>query len=212
VGSTVTSDPFFLGLLLIPGSGLQITAVPAADPEFGAVVRAAVTALDADEADPIAWIAARLRAAYPEADVVERHPLAAHGLASTWYAFRDGHQTTRARRRILVVDDDPSLADVIVALIDHERFDVHVAFDGQAALDAIDGWPPDLILLDLHMPVMSGDEFAVRYRQLPGPQAQIVLLTSAVDGSDVADRIAARSFVKKPFDLSVLAALLDRYA
>jgi len=212
VRSSVTTDPRFLGLLLIPGSGLQITAVPAADIEFGAAVHAALDEVEPDDIDPVARVADRLRAAYPNADVIERDPLAAHGWSPAWYAFRDGHRKPRGRRRILVVDDDPSMTDVIVALIDHDRFDVHVAFDGQAALDALDGWPPDLILLDLHMPVMSGDEFAVRYRQLPGPHAQIVLLSSAADGSEVADRIDARSFVQKPFDFSVLAAVLDRYA
>jgi len=212
VGSTVTSDPLFLGLLLIPGSGLQITAVPAADVDFGAAVHAALDSVDPDEADPIEWVAARLRAAYPDADVIERDALASYGLASAWYAFRDGHRRPRGRRRILVVDDDPSMTDVILAVIDRDRFDVHVAFDGQAALDALDGWPPDLILLDLHMPVMAGDEFAVRYRQLPGPHAQIVLLSSATDGSEVADRIEARSFVRKPVDFAELSAMLDRYA
>ena len=212
MGSSVTKDPRFLGLLLIPGTGLQITAVPAADIEFGAAVHAALDAVDSDEADPIAWVADRLRSTYPEADVVARDPLADYGLGSAWYAFRDGHRQPRGRRRILVIDDDPSMTDVIISLIDHDRFDVHVAFDGQAALDALDGWPPDLILLDLNMPVMPGDEFAVRYRQLPGPHAQVVLLTSAGDGAEVADRLEARSFVSKPFDFSVLAAVLDRYA
>ena len=212
MGSTVTTDPLFLGLLKIPGSRLQITAVPAADVEFGAAVHAALDAIDAGAADPISCVADRLRCAYPDVDVIERDPLARYGTTTVWYAFRDGHGKPRARRRILVVDDDPSTVDVIVALIDRDRFDVHVAFDGQAALDALDGWPPDLILLDLHMPVMSGDEFAARYRQLPGPPAQIVLLTSAPDGSEVADRIDARSYVMKPFDFSVLAAVLDRYA
>lgn len=190
----------------------MITSVPSADADFGAAVKAAVTEIDATDASPILGVAERLHGRYPLAELVERHELAGLGKTRLWYAFRDGRGQRTARRRLLIVDDDPSLTDVIVDVIDGGRFEIRSVADGLAALDAIEGWPPDLILLDLQMPIMSGDEFAARYSELPCDHAPLVVLSVAFDAPDRAARMNARSVVSKPCDIADLAALVDRYA
>lgn len=115
--------------------------------------------------------------------------------------------------RILIVDDEAANVDLLRRLLERAGFSrIESTNDSRDAAELYVKFRPDLILLDLHMPVMDGDEFAIRYRQQPGPHAQIVLLTSAADGSEVADRLQARSLVTKPVDFTELSATLDRYA
>ncbi|HET7677699.1 MAG TPA: response regulator [Candidatus Limnocylindrales bacterium] len=165
-----------------------------------------------DEPDPPTAVEAALRAAYPDARLIKRDPLAGFDAEGGWYALRGGVRTRDAVRRILVVDDDPATADVISAALEGRPFEVRCAPDGQAALALIAEWPPSLVLLDLTMPRMSGDEFGDRYRELPAPRAPLVVVSVARDAPMRALRIEARSVVPKPFDLEQLVHLVDRYA
>jgi CheY-like chemotaxis protein len=69
--------------------------------------------------------------------------------------------TKRAQKKklVLIVEDEKSLSDAYSMILSAEGYAVHVATDGQKALDYIQQHQPDLILLDLRMPVMSGIEF-----------------------------------------------------
>ena len=73
-----------------------------------------------------------------------------------------------APRRILVVDDNVDAADSLALLLGMEGHDVRVAHDGPAALAAVEAEPPDLVFLDIGMPVMNGYDVARRLRQRPG--------------------------------------------
>jgi CheY-like chemotaxis protein len=81
-----------------------------------------------------------------------------------------------------------------------------------AALDVIARTPPDVILLDMKMPVMDGWELARRYRQMPGPRAPIVVVTAAQDAASRAAEVAADGHLPKPFDLEDLFRVVDTYA
>jgi two-component system chemotaxis response regulator CheY len=65
---------------------------------------------------------------------------------------------------------------------------------------------PDLVLLDMRMPVMDGWAFARAYRELPAPRAPIVVMTAAPDARHRAAEVEADGFVGKPFDLSELVS------
>jgi CheY-like chemotaxis protein len=113
------------------------------------------------------------------------------------------------RARILVVEDDPSIADVLEMALTDEGFEVvHVA-DGAAALAEAMRTPPTLILLDMRMPVMDGPQFAAAYRQSPPPHAPIVVLTASRDAVSAAEEVEADGVLAKPFDLDDLLALID---
>src|ERR1700716_807626 len=83
--------------------------------------------------------------------------------------------------RILIVDDDESIRQIVRLCLTDEGFQVCEAANGQAALDALPDFQPDLILLDLRMPVMDGWEFARRYRHGPGPHVPIVAFIAALN-------------------------------
>jgi signal transduction histidine kinase len=72
------------------------------------------------------------------------------------------------QRRILIVDDNVDAAESLALLLRMEGHEVRVAHDGPAALAAVDADPPDIVFLDIGMPVMNGYEVAQRLRQRPG--------------------------------------------
>jgi CheY-like chemotaxis protein len=117
--------------------------------------------------------------------------------------------------RVLVVDDDESIRSVVTAALQEEGYEVLEATNGAAALEIVRQHYPVVILLDMWMPVMTGWEFARRYRSLPGPHAPIVVMTAAVDAKRRGAEIAADGVLAKPFELEALldtVASYDRYA
>lgn len=114
-------------------------------------------------------------------------------------------------RRVLVVDDDPHIREVVGVALSDEGYEVLTAEHGAAALVRVASSQPDVILLDLRMPVMDGSEFARRYRQTPGPHAPIVVLTAWRDTEDDGNQVEAEAFLAKPFRLGDLLSIVDRY-
>jgi DNA-binding response OmpR family regulator len=106
--------------------------------------------------------------------------------------------------RILVVDDDADIRQLLVYALSSEGYEVAEAPDGQSAMDLIAHEPPDIIILDMKMPGMDGWEFARLYRQRHNHQASIIVLTAAPDAARRALAVNAESFLSKPFDLDTL--------
>jgi two-component system chemotaxis response regulator CheY len=106
--------------------------------------------------------------------------------------------------RILVVDDDDSIRQIVRLFLEDEGFQVLTVPNGQAALDVLETFRPDIILLDLRMPVMDGYEFVSRYRARPAPHAAIVAFDAALNAELERDRIGAATLLEKPFDLEDL--------
>jgi len=115
---------------------------------------------------------------------------------------------------ILVVDDDAGIRELISDTLGDEGYVVISASDGVAALLMLEEWQPSLILLDLLMPLMDGDEFLRRYRELPGEHVPVVVFSAS--GRNRIGRTAAQAeadaFLAKPFDLDDLLGLVTRFA
>jgi DNA-binding response OmpR family regulator len=109
------------------------------------------------------------------------------------------------RPRILVVDDDETVADVVGRYLERESFDVERVADGESALRAVDARAPDLVVLDLMLPRLSGLEVCrrLRPRRLP-----IVMLTARGEESDriMGLELGADDYVVKPFSPRELVA------
>jgi DNA-binding response OmpR family regulator len=118
--------------------------------------------------------------------------------------------------RVLVVEDDPDLAALEADVLLECGHAVEIASNGREALDAVQRAAPDLILLDMKMPVMGGREFAEEYRRTAANAAPIVVVTAADDAQHRAAEVGASAWIGKPFDPEVLvdkvASLLDRSA
>lgn len=114
--------------------------------------------------------------------------------------------------RVLVIDDDPSIRQVIAYALADEGYQVDEASDGEAALDLVGRQHPDIILLDMKMPGMDGWQFARLYREQYGHQAPIIVLTAAQDASQRGWDVSAESYVAKPFEIEVLVAQVSAIA
>ncbi len=111
--------------------------------------------------------------------------------------------------RVLIADDDRDIAGFVELNLTLEGFDVRVVHDGQAALDAVLDDPPDLVLLDVMMPVLDGVEVLRRLRANPATAAlPVVLLTAKSLSADkvVGLTAGADDYIVKPFDTLELLA------
>ena len=110
--------------------------------------------------------------------------------------------------RVLVVDDDPDILDALSEILEVEGYEVQRARNGREALQRLEHTPPDLVLLDLMMPVMDGWEFA---RSLdPEVRPPIIVLSADRNVSVKAQEIGALGWLAKPFELSELLAVVRR--
>jgi DNA-binding response OmpR family regulator len=103
-------------------------------------------------------------------------------------------------QHVLVVDDDPTVSDVVRRYLERADFEVTLAGDGPGALAAVEARPPDLVVLDLMLPGMDGLEVSRRLRDRD-PDLPVVMLTAL---GEEADRVAGLSlgaddYVTKPF-------------
>ena len=109
-------------------------------------------------------------------------------------------------QRVLVVDDEPKIRDVVRDYLQAAGFTVSVAVDGPGALDAARAQPPDLVVLDLGLPGMDGLDVARRLRA--GSPVPIIMLTARGDELDrvLGLELGADDYVVKPFSPRELVA------
>jgi DNA-binding response OmpR family regulator len=111
--------------------------------------------------------------------------------------------------RILIVDDEPSIVVPLEFLMKREGYEVAVAADGQAALDALAGPPPDLVILDVMLPKMSGFDVCRRIREEPRWRGLKILMLTAKGRDSEMQRgleLGADAYVTKPFSTRDLVA------
>lgn len=123
-----------------------------------------------------------------------------------------GNNTMRDQRRILVVDDAEDLVELLQYNLSRAGFQVRTAANGREALELINRERPDLVILDLMMPGISGGEVLRRLRGEPDTKnLPVILLTAKGEESDqiVGLTLGADDYVIKPFSMQVLMARLD---
>jgi CheY-like chemotaxis protein len=109
------------------------------------------------------------------------------------------------RPQILVVDDDPDILEALSEILEAEGYEVDRARHGREALARIEQRRPDLILLDLMMPVMDGWEFSQVLRQRSDwDDIPVVVLSADRQAGAKARVVGARGFLAKPFELTEL--------
>jgi len=114
-----------------------------------------------------------------------------------------------ASQRVLVVDDEPKIARIVAAYLERDGFQVQSAADGRAALNLVNTQPPDLIVLDLMLPEVSGwDVCRELQRNATTASIPIIMLTARDDTADriVGLELGADDYVVKPFDPKELVA------
>ncbi len=96
------------------------------------------------------------------------------------------------RKDILLVDDDPDFVEAVKVIVEKAGYDVRVAYDGQEGIEAVEEKLPDLIVLDVMMPVMNGHEACAKLKgNKETAEIPIILLTA------VADRVTTSTYTHR---------------
>jgi CheY-like chemotaxis protein len=107
---------------------------------------------------------------------------------------------------IVLVDDEYDMLSAIKEVLEDEGYSVMAFSSGREALDAITSQAPDMVLMDVMMPFMSGPEVLERMRKLPGMASVPVVMMSAVDPPKA--NAVYQAFLKKPFTLERLTKVV----
>jgi len=129
-------------------------------------------------------------------------------------SFQESVTESRGKKQVLVVDDDPLVVKVLQDPLKRAGYDVEVASHGLEALQKVKEKRPDLIILDILMPLMDGFKvarflkFDKRFKDIP-----IIVLTSrATEGErKMGEKVGANEFLYKPFRLPHVLDVVQRY-
>jgi len=118
---------------------------------------------------------------------------------------------TDTRRTVLVVDDEPTITEVVCRYLQRAGYRTAIAADGAQALEAANDRRPDLVVLDLMLPRIGGLEVMRRLREQDRERMPIILLTAKGEESDriIGLRLGADDYVVKPFSPAELVARID---
>jgi CheY-like chemotaxis protein len=113
---------------------------------------------------------------------------------------------------VLIVDDNSDLRSLLAAIVSMAGHNVREASDGRGGLDAVTERSPDLVLLDVEMPVLNGPEMAYELflRDLGNEKIPLVLLSGVVGLVEVATIVGTPYFLAKPYSPEAVLEIVDR--
>jgi two-component system chemotaxis response regulator CheY len=118
---------------------------------------------------------------------------------------------TKSGHLVLVVEDDESIRSVITDVLEERGFRVSGAANGAEAIEVLKRFPPDILVLDLLMPVMHGWEFMETYSEQTGGKPLPIVVVSVNPALPRSfNRFGVHSVVSKPFDVDDLADAVER--
>lgn len=112
---------------------------------------------------------------------------------------------------IAIVEDDRLIAQFLSEVLSDEGYMVRAYHDGRSGLAAIIAQPPALVLLDLNLPSMRGEDVLVGIRQHLGAALPIVIMTASTQRQNWV-ALGATAFLAKPFDMDEFLMCVARYA
>jgi DNA-binding response OmpR family regulator len=116
-------------------------------------------------------------------------------------------------RKVLIVDDEPNIVTALEFLLRRSGYDVRLASNGAEALEQVDAYKPDVVLLDGMMPLKSGYEVCQRMRERPDlAHVRIVMLSAKGSEAEINKGLSlgADLYITKPFSTQELVATIDR--
>ncbi|MDD4975193.1 MAG: response regulator transcription factor [Bacteriovorax sp.] len=115
-------------------------------------------------------------------------------------------------KTILIIEDDLDISFAVSSFLQGEGYQVQIAENGFVALELIKkNGVPNLVLLDMMMPVMNGWQFATEFAAQFDNSSPIIVMTAAADAEQRAKDIGATGWIEKPFGFSKLIALIKKF-
>lgn len=115
-----------------------------------------------------------------------------------------GPQTGSDQRKVLVVDDDVQILTFIQGALEDEGFTVRSATDGGRAVEIAMDFEPDLLIVDVTLPVLSGHGVTTSLRGLRAKALPVLVITADGHASEKARQLNAFAYLRKPFELDDL--------
>ena len=112
---------------------------------------------------------------------------------------------------LLIVDDEPGIVEEVKAFFEEEGYKVYTADSGEAGIQLIKELKPDLLLIDMKLPDISGLRVLTSAKQI-SPKSKTIVITGYVDQSliDEAEKVGRDAFLQKPFNLETLKSEVER--
>jgi len=112
-------------------------------------------------------------------------------------------------KRLLIVEDDSDLRQVVLYAFEDEGYEVSTAANGLEALEKVQVYPPDVILLDINMPLMNGAILAAELKQNSCTKDLPLVAISAATNLKNHSEMPVDSWIVKPFDMVQLITVID---
>lgn len=116
--------------------------------------------------------------------------------------------------RLLIVEDNFDSAEILSLLLQREGFEVRIALDGQEALDVIQEFYPDVAILDIGLPGLTGYDLIAKLKGMPELKGCRFVALTGYTGSEVTKQTATAGFdahLTKPFDLPTLRRVMSAF-
>jgi DNA-binding response OmpR family regulator len=108
-------------------------------------------------------------------------------------------------KTIMICDDDAGILEMLAIILEDSGYQVIAEQNSLNLYSLIEKTMPDLLLLDLWMPVLSGDQVLVHLRSQPETAAlPVIVLSASTDGPEIASKAGATGYIAKPFDIDHL--------
>lgn len=119
---------------------------------------------------------------------------------------KENGNTANGKKRILIVDDDVNLLQIIGRTLELEGYDVITTGDGNKAIELIPEFKPHLVILDIMMPIISGYDVLLRIRRQYDIPVLMLTAIGAVEALEKSIEAGADGYVTKPFQTGELVA------
>ncbi len=115
------------------------------------------------------------------------------------------------KRRVLIIDDEPAIGEMLTTILEAQGYEVAVAYDGPSGLVELERHPPHVLLLDYMLPGMDGIEILCESRhRWPGLPVVMITAYGSPELNIRANKFSVIEVVSKPFDTDHLLEVIDR--
>lgn len=115
-------------------------------------------------------------------------------------------------KKLLICDDDIDIVEMLEIVLDDCGFEIITETDSKKVLELINNSRPQLVLMDLWMPVISGDQILRRMREDENLSLiPVVIMSAAQDGKQIAIEAGANGYIPKPFDIDKLLERVNQF-